>query len=311
MSLISALRKKARSAVIRIRRGLLSALSFLREEVAADRKRDKVEASEYQISRSGSCSFCTDNPICMLAHYASDDKVDDNLIAYLCGLHSCRIDIVMISTCQSMPKEEIDKALKYCALVITRKNLGYDFYSWKIGCQAYPGYVSHRGMIWANDSILVDKRLLARTVAKAFQSNADIFGLTDSYRHEYHLQSYFLRFSQETTLGADFQKFLESIRVHRHKPTIIRYYEVGLSRKLGSKHSLEAMIKTKDLLSMSKKTSLRKLNPTIDMWRELIEKYSFPFAKRELFSKRGVSIEEIRKSFDKITESGKFGVPDA
>ncbi|HUW69828.1 MAG TPA: hypothetical protein VMX33_06310 [bacterium] len=269
----------------------------------ADKIRDEIEASKFIIWKSDMCSLSILKPICMLAHYASDEKIDENVMSYLRSLSNCGIDIILISTCETMPKTEIDKASTYCGLVITRKNLGYDFYSWKTGCRAYPAYASHPCIFWANDSVLVDERLIPRAIEVAFSSGAGIFGLTDCYRHGYHLQSYFLRFSGHTVASKEFHDFINSIAVHRHKPTIIRLYEIGLSRKMAAKHQLDSMISAKDLIPSAKPKPLRKLNPTIDTWKVLIEEYGFPFAKKELIPKRGVSIEEIRASFDHVNLS--------
>lgn len=288
------------SAFRRIKKAVKSYISFMRYEVFVDARRDEIEASKYEMWESDTCNFSETRPICMLAHYAADDTVNENLLSYVRALTSCGIDIVLISACEHMPKEQIDRALEYCSAVITRKNIGYDFYSWKIGCLAYPEYATRPAMLWLNDSVLVEEKGVPRIVKTALSSSAGLFGLTDCFRHGHHLQSYFLRFSHSVITSREFRDFLGAIAVHRNKPTVIRLYEVGLSRKIGVKAGVESMIKTRDLHRADGGKPLRRLNPTIDTWKELIERYALPFAKKELITKRGVPIEDIRTSFARI-----------
>ena len=63
-------------------------------------------------------------------------------------------------------------------------------------------------------------------------SEADVWGVTDSWQHRFHLQSFFMAFGPKAFGHEAFQQFWRSVRNVRSKAWVVRHYEIGLSRSL-------------------------------------------------------------------------------
>src|SRR5205823_4815644 len=111
----------------------------------------------------------------------------------------------------------------------------------------------------------------------------DIWGMTDSYEINYHIQSYFLYFNELVIKSETWLDFWQKMDfTGLSKWDIIVKYEIGLSQsflkasfKLGAYAHIEAV-------NRSIGATDREINASVAYWKALIKKFNFPFFKREL-----------------------------
>jgi lipopolysaccharide biosynthesis protein len=104
---------------------------------------------------------------------------------------------------------------------------------------------------------------------------ADVWALTDSYQFGYHLQSYFLGFTNGALAERPLQRFWAGIRHAPDKAAIIGRYELGLSRLVREEGFVHVPAFAHELVVAPGS------NPVITGWRELLGR-GFPFVKREI-----------------------------
>ncbi|MBC8552896.1 MAG: hypothetical protein H8D23_25000, partial [Candidatus Brocadiales bacterium] len=175
----------------------------------------------------------TKKRLCIFAHYDRDQVIDDYVIILLKNLHDIDCEIIFVSTSESLRSEHAEKIKGFCSRIIIRKNVGYDFGSWKTGLEACHDTSHYEQIILTNDSVYGPLSDLPAIFSQMEKSNCDIWGLTDSFEKSYHLQSYFLVFQQKAFLSSYFRDFWKKfIFIEKtNKQFIINTYEVGLSRK--------------------------------------------------------------------------------
>ena len=290
-------------------RRIRSFVSFLRDEVLFFNTTKKLDPANCALFHSNTRTFSPERPFCALAHYSPDGTINADLLTYMDCFVECGADLVLVSASGELRPDALAAALERCPLVVVRPNVGYDFYSWKTACEAYPSFADRDCIIWTNDSVIVEPHGAARFLHALMRADGDFVGATDCLRYGRHLQSYLLKFSRGAANSKEFHDFLRSMNVHRHKGTIIRRLEVGLSKALGGRFGVMAMIESSSFSAREYGRRRRTLNPTIDAWADLIAKRGFPFVKRELITKRGVERERIEELFSKISESAQSDKP--
>ncbi len=233
-------------------------------------------------------------PVCFFCNYDQKDVIRKNVYHYLGELMRAGFDIVFISSNNTVSDTDLKKLSKLCIRMIVRENRGYDFYGWKIGMQAYPSYHAHSALLLANDSVLGPLFSMQHIIAKLENVAADIVAMTDSLHFHPHLQSYFLYCKKSVITSKEFIEFFSKVDVLTFKMAIVRKYEVGFSRTLGRCFKLSALYSLESILNRIHPERPKDwIDATIYLWKPLISEFKFPFLKKNLLIKRGVSIEEI------------------
>ena len=237
--------------------------------------------------------------LALFAHYDRDNRVDDYVIYYLKSLRESGAEILFISSAEGMGEEELERVAPYCREMIVRRNIGYDFGSWKCGLDLCRGELENYGtLLLCNDSVYAPlfgwEKLFE---AMEGREECDFWGITDNYHKSWHLQSYFLAFSREVAESRVFREFWSDFVVYRCKKSIIEAYEIGLSRRLSSAGFQGCSYCRSEVLIPGSTA-----NVTHKGWRELIEKCGAPVLKVELLrdNPTGVEIgewEEVVETF--------------
>ena len=147
----------------------------------------------------------------VLAHYDVNDKFDTNFIGLVEVLKGLNIGITIVTTC------DIDPDL--CLLgnqvkIIKRPNLGYDFYSYKVGIvDTLAGQVPDKILLMNSSFFVADFVLFRKTIENLLDSLDlfDISGLVLSKQNTEHLQSYLIGFSNKFLRADWFSDFINSI----------------------------------------------------------------------------------------------------
>jgi lipopolysaccharide biosynthesis protein len=218
--------------------------------------------------------------LCLFATYSFTGEIADYVLHYLSEIAGEGYNIVFVST-SILKATCIEKLEAVCQVVIERKNKGLDFASWQCGLGVCNWGIECREILLTNDSVFGPLYKLG-PIFNTMNRRFDIWGMTDNYEIDYHLQSYFLHFGEKAIKSEVWMNFWKNINPDLPKKEIIKQYEVGLSQiftKAGFKMGAYAPI---DLVMKSVGTTDKFLNSVIAFWQPLIEKFDFPFFKREL-----------------------------
>ena len=240
-------------------------------------------------------------PLCLFSSYDGESIVRESVYHYLRQLKMVGFDTVFISTSASISESDLKKLAGCCIRIISRENIGYDFYSWKVGLEAYPQYHEHAGLLLANDSVYGPLFDFGDIITRLENHDADIVGMTDSFRYYPHLQSYFIYCKRPVVLSKEFINFFDQVKVIQLKSAVVRKYEVGFARILGKQFRLAALYPLENMLDQIKHLgySERDADPTHQLWKSLITELKFPFLKRSLLTRRGIGAQEIKAAISK------------
>ncbi len=232
--------------------------------------------------------------LCIFSHFDRNHLIDEYVIYYLQELHKLGCDIVFVSGSEQLEIKEIEKISALCKRIIIKQNIGLDFCAWKLGLVQMPNYDRYKQIVFANDSVygpLFDLGHLFKVMA---ERQFDLWGITDNFQKHYHLQSYFLVFNQEGIKNEFFRRFWKQVKFFKSKQVIINQYEIGLTQqaiKAGLRLgvfcnynyvinfvSREHPVFYNDVISKNSPV----VNPTLFLWKFLIQKCGCPFLKVHL-----------------------------
>jgi len=192
------------------------------------------------------------------------------------------------------------------SLIYERANEGNDFgaWSWAIKNNIIPDNTDY--LLLTNDS-LYGPIFPLTPILETMLSKPDIdfWGLTESYERSWHLQSYFLLFSKKVFLSDTFKKVFSQEFKGLSKLQIIKKGELQLSKLLsdaGFKGS--AYIPYNQLDPDFEVSDLR--NPTLFFWEQLIEKFHFPFIKKELILQNPENIPHTDRIFSLVQSYSSY-----
>lgn len=159
--------------------------------------------------------------LCVFAGYDRDCLIDYHVIYYLRKLHELGCEIVFVSTAEGINPRETEKIRPFCRRVIVRENIGYDFGPWKVGLEYVDDVKRFSCVILANDSVYGPLQDLRQVFSQMETTNADFWGITDSWRYQHHLQSYFLVFRTRALHSKEFQEFWTNLPYYVFKHSVI------------------------------------------------------------------------------------------
>ena len=192
--------------------------------------------------------------------------------------------------------------------VIVRANVGYDFYSYKVGLESIEELDLYDHVFIMNSSFVCfdPDKLISRFVA-CLDESVDVLGLTFSRERIPHLQSYFIAFSRRTIMSAPLRKWWNELKPASDREVVISRYELGLSSflfaqgfNLAGAYEPSPMVKCQALchairlglyrprllpfsMMMLNLRHADKLNPTHFLWEDLLSQ--FGVLKRELYER--------------------------
>jgi lipopolysaccharide biosynthesis protein len=253
--------------------------------------------------REGFRSPHYDKPVCFFCSYDPESIVRENVHYYLDELALAGFNIVFISSSDAIRDADLEKLSRCCISIMNRENKGYDFYGWKTALEKYPEYKRHSALLLSNDSVLGPLFSIRDIIARLETCDSDVVGMTDSFLFYPHLQSYFIYCKKNVVLSREFDQFFREIDMLELKIAVIRKYEIGFSRLLVSQFRLSALYDVESVLTRVnyRQRPVRWTELTFHLWKPLITEFKFPFLKKSVLTRRGVSLEEIRAV---LAESG-------
>lgn len=241
----------------------------------------------------------TSKKICVFAHFDTSNIIQDYVLFYLKALRKEGVDIVFVTTSENMESSELLKINNIVSKSIIRKNIGYDFGSWRTGFQRIEGLDSIELLILANDSVVGPVADIKNMFENMSRSKMDVWGVTDNYEIDYHVQSYFICFTRKVLKNGFVKRFFSRVKILDTKQDIINEYEVGLSQQaITEGYSVGAYCSYEEIeqhvIGHGEQKDLylkRKVNSTLWFPYVLLSKFDCPFIKIELLRDNPNKIE--------------------
>lgn len=290
-------------------------------------------------TEEGSIPFVGKKRLCIFSHYDKDNIVDEYVLYYLNELKRLGFAIVFVSA-SKLHKGELEKVKRRVSKIILRKNRGRDFGAFRVGVHTFHDLKVFEQILFTNDSVYGPFYDLEKFFQWSIDNDMDIWGLTDSWEHRYHIQTYFFVFNNRAIKSPFFENFWKSVRFRQYRPLIIKEYELGLSKqairqglKVGAvcnyldlrrdllgdddlkkrvpntspvqevQHRRDEYL-NKWLLKNELNLSYTHVNPTHFMWKILITRYHHPFIKIDLIRDNPCKIPDLWEWKDVIEKTG-------
>ena len=118
--------------------------------------------------------------------------------------------------------------------VITRPNIGYDFFSYKSGIEALGDLAQLDAVTILNSSfVCLDPPTLVARFLSSLGPGVDVMGITSNYEYAAHVQSYWMSFETRRVLDSPaFASFWRDMQPVSEREQVIPRYEVGLSQAM-------------------------------------------------------------------------------
>jgi hypothetical protein len=278
--------------------------------------------------------------VAIFVHFDRRGEVRPYVLHYVGVLQQCGFSVVFVTNSGRLQEAAIQALRPLCAGILVRRNIGYDFGAMREGLEALALPRANTELVlFVNDSVYGPLRPLDPIVAQIDFDKADMWGATESWQVRYHLQSYFLIVGRKVLADPNWKKFWQRVRPVQSKEWVIRHYEVGLTQAVvRSRLVCHAMWSYSDLVDQVDATLLesgdsetskdprvaarrshagrirhgavsrRPLNPTSDLWRQLLQ-LGYPFIKRQLLRENPSEVldlgdwrEEVAKTTGASTE---------
>jgi rhamnosyltransferase len=207
----------------------------------------------------------------------------DHVVTQLRFFSDQGYDIIFVTTAPQVLESEIKKIQPYCAQILHRKNIGYDFASYALGFEALkPSVQTLDSLVVMNDSCTGPHFDFVPLLNQMIQASEAVYGLTKSLEISEHIQSYFYHFGAKVNASGATTKFFDRIRILNSKWGIVRYLEIGSSTSLSRMGiSLKALIDPEDPKVLDSMRKFGLTEPTREPLAAILkDQNKLPFIKR-------------------------------
>lgn len=168
--------------------------------------------------------------LAVVAHYDPRGLAAPHFLRQLEQLREVSDEVVVAS-----PSELNDEAAEQIgdrARLLRRQNFGHDFGSWRDALEQYDWADGFDELILTNDSYVGYFRPLAQVIREMSGKPCEVWGMTKSWRHHEHVQSYFLYFTRPALTSRAFRRFWSDAAPATDRMAAIHDQEVGISRAM-------------------------------------------------------------------------------
>ncbi len=175
--------------------------------------------------------------IVVVAHFDADDYIDGNFAQVLFCLEAV-FDVILLVTTSDISLADVSSFSK--VKLVKRPNVGYDFYSYRVGYECAVRNYDVASIMFTNSSyFVVDSQKFIKLLREmqGFSRDYDVVGLTASSQIDWHVQSYLLLISGGFAVTDWVSEFIENIQPHNTKFEVILNYEIGFSQAMLEKNT--------------------------------------------------------------------------
>lgn len=165
--------------------------------------------------------------LAVMAHFDARGELAGHVSRQLDMLARSFDSVVVASTAQLT--DEARDAIRTRAHLIERTNLGQDFGSWHEALETATGGLAYEELLLTNDSYVSVIDNLDPVISAMAQRPVEVWGLTKTWRHAEHIQSYFLYFSSPALKSRAFDSFWSSFQPAPDRRSAIALQEIGIS----------------------------------------------------------------------------------
>ncbi len=165
----------------------------------------------------------------VLAHYDPDGRVDPSFCEVVSAFADVTQRVVIVSTSKISAQGPLRDPR---VTIIERPNVGYDFYSYRVGLEALGDVSAMDAVFFANSSFLIVKPQAFKAALRQMLSEGTagaLVGATESLRHQRHLQSYLFLAPAAVLRSQWFRPWFGAVSPKDTKDEVIKEYELGLS----------------------------------------------------------------------------------
>jgi hypothetical protein len=168
--------------------------------------------------------------LAILAHFNALGELAPHVRRQLDMLAKSFDRVIVSSTSGFTPTARAEVTAR--AELVERSNLGQDFGSWHEVLETHALGRDYDELLITNDSYVSATDDLEPVIAEMGRRPVEAWGLTKTWRHAEHIQSYFVFFSQPVLRSQAFTRFWSDFRPARDRTSAIMTQEIGLSRTL-------------------------------------------------------------------------------
>ena len=165
-------------------------------------------------------------------HFDEEGEIFDFILKALADLRECGYAITFVTNSPRFPQGSLDAVRPHVRLIIQRYNSGYDFAAYRDGIHTIPDLQGAEALIIMNDSVYGPLYSLKNALASIDPEKVDVWGITDSWEYNFHIQTYFVLFFNKAITSNAFTDFWKNFPNINDKWTVIRNGELKLTRKL-------------------------------------------------------------------------------
>jgi len=170
--------------------------------------------------------------VAIVAHFDPNGGIEPTLVEMMTCLERVFDRVLFVSTSAVDP---VALSTLTRTEMIVRPNIGYDFYSYRVGLDRVRRVGGAEQVLLLNTSILVlDPAKFTAALRRMVElaQTHDAVGATRSRQFAEHLQSYMLLLGRPVLEASWFQAFVNAIEPLGDKMEIVRRYELGLTALL-------------------------------------------------------------------------------
>lgn len=164
--------------------------------------------------------------LAVVSAFRPDRSGPRSLGSLIDALKGCEIPVLLVDTSENEPI-----ALPGSDFTLWRANLGWDFGSWFAALERFEAFLPTLDRLYlVNDSCVGPLFDLGALIERGWSMDVDIWSLTDSWQHSYHLQSYFLALGKAALGPGALPAFIADYDYPLKKDYIIEGGEIALTR---------------------------------------------------------------------------------
>jgi Rhamnan synthesis protein F len=169
--------------------------------------------------------------VAVFCHFDRHGRIRDHTRAYIDALRNEGFAVVFVTNSRELAAADRTWVRGRVAHLVVRRNVGYDFAAWRDAMSVcdLPS-ADTRFLLVANDSVYGPLRPLGPIFQRINFDLADIWGATDSWQHNFHLQSFFVAFGPRALRHEAFASFWSSVGNVRSKWWAVSRCELNMSR---------------------------------------------------------------------------------
>jgi lipopolysaccharide biosynthesis protein len=224
--------------------------------------------------------------VCIFSSFSFSGQVEEYVFYYLDELKKAGFSILFVST-STLPESCVHRLSQYTCLIVERENICPDFGSWKAGLSML-NWEKLDAVLLTNDSVFGPLFNLDDIIV-SMKDRYDVWGMSENYETDHHLQSYFLNFNKRAITSEIFRTFWDNVDLSAVKEEVIEKYEIGISRLFRDSGFRLGAYANIDVVSKHAPDGYKLLNQLVVCWKPLIKNHEFPFLKRELIIRKNIS----------------------